>query len=852
MLNITNIQIEHMENDCVTDRRPRISFALESDRAGERLKRAEIAAGDWKIETRDQLNIPYGGEMKPFTSHTIQITAQGTSGETAYGSARFCFGRLQTPWAAKWITDLTYSFPKKQSPRPLVFKKNFPVKKNLRRAWVNASALGIYELRLNGQKVGKDYFAPGFTSYAHQIQYQTYDVTQLLAGDNQLIATVAGGWAAGSFTYNRTSHISCDRQAFLCELHLEYDDDTRAVVSTDKSWLVTQDSPFLLADWYDGETYNAEFCEDAAVWRCGDLTEPKNNPQILAQYGPPVRSFEKMQPVSQTLSSEGELVYDFGQNFAGVIYARIKRAAKGQTLVFRHTEVLVDGKPFVKPLRSAKARATYICKDGAQEYSPRFTYMGFRYVGVKGIAPQNIELTALVLHSDVACVGKFSCSNPKLNRLNENIRWSGFSNFVDIPTDCPQRDERMGWTGDAAVFASTACFHFDMSRFYDKWLLDVNSEQGRGGAIPMVVPRHGDVWPVLSTACWGDCCVLVPWAEYLARGDKALLKRQYPTMKKFLKAAGWWSKLLAITPNGRYIWRFPFQFGDWCAPESERKEWMSRGREIATAYFANSCLIAEKAARILEENADADAFLQQREKIIKAYRAVFTDGTGRLKKEFQSAYILPLYFGMVQGDEQKNMAAHLNRLVHENGNHLATGFPSTPYLLFALSDYGYLETAYNVLLQETCPGWLYEVLSGGTTVWERWDALRPDGTINMGKVSSTDPDADNVGGMVSFNHYANGAVGDWLYRRIAGIEPTSGGYRTFRIAPMPGGGLTEAAGKIRTPFGLVSSHWKLHNSVFSLTVLVPVSTQCELVLPSGATHTLQSGRHWFECSIDCE
>jgi alpha-L-rhamnosidase len=474
--------------------------------------------------------------------------------------------------------------------------------------------------------------------------------------------------------------------------------------------------------------------------------------------------------------------------------------------------------------------------------------MGFRYVGVKGVDPKDIELEAFVLHSDFEEIGSFECSNELINKLNSNIRWGGKSNFVDIPTDCPQRDERQGWTGDIAVFASTACYNFDMSRFLDKWLVDVKSEQGFGGGIPMVVPRAGDNWPPLANSCWGDSCILVPWAEYLARGDIQFLSRQYDTMKKFLKAAKRWSAFLSFTPNSRYIWRFPFHFGDWCAPGETTKQWLKKGKWVGTAYFANSCAIVAQIAELLGKKEDAEYYRNLRDKIIKAYRKVFTDGKGTLKNEFQTAYVLPLHFNMVEGDERKVMTKNLDRLIKEAGNHLTTGFTGTPYLLFALSDNGYTDVAYDLLLQDTCPSWLYEVKAGGTTIWERWDALRPDGTVNLGEVKEGKSEEESSGGMVSFNHYANGAVGDWLYKRIAGIEPTSGGYKTFKIEPIIGGELTWAKGSVRTPYGLVLSEWNLENKKFSICIEVPVSTSCTLVLPNGEKHILMSGRYSYRCN----
>jgi len=848
MLTIAKITVENLETGCVTDRpHPRISFALESDRPGAALRTAAITVGDWHTETAEQLHIPYAGPpLHPLTDYTVEIRATDDAGETAQAAAGFSTGRLGTPWTAKWITDGEYTFGREESPAPMTFRRRFTPRGRAKRAILHAAALGIYELTLNGEKVGTQYFAPGFTSYEHQIQYQSYDVTGQLRKSNELIAVVAGGWACGFFNYNRKNKISADKQALLLELRVFYEDGSDEILGTDTDWDVTTQGSYRFAEFYDGETYDATVDLAKAPFHPAAVTAPRGTPKLLADYGSPVRVRETLTPISCQKAASGEIIYDFGQNFAGVVCAQIS-GRHGQRITFRHAEVLVDGELFVKPLRTAKATATYLCRDGEQTYSPRLTYMGFRYAGVSGIDEADLTLSAYALASDIPEAGSFECSNAPVNRFVQNIRWGGLSNFVDIPTDCPQRDERQGWTGDIAVFASTACYHFDMSRFFDKWLLDMRAEQGRSGGIPMVVPRQGDRWPTMATSCWGDSCITVPWTEYLARGDAALLKAQYPAMKRFLKAAKFWSELLAV---GKYrrIWRFPFHFGDWCAPEGGARDWIARGKWVGTAYFANSCAIMAEIASLLDETEDAAYYRRLRTEIIRSYRRVFTDGYGKLKDEFQTAYVLPLFFGMTDGAETAAMADNLARLVKEADNHLTTGFTGTPYLLFALSDNGHLREAYDLLLQDTCPSWLYEVRSGGTTIWERWDALRPDGTVNTAPLTKGKKD-DGSGGMVSFNHYANGAAGDWLYRRVLGLEPASGGYRTFRVRPMPGGGLTWAKGSHLTPYGKISVDWRIENGAFTLALRVPVGSACELTLPNGETHSLRSGIHQYQSPV---
>lgn len=646
MLIIKEIRIEGMKDNCITDCRPIISFSLESNKENEALKKAFITVGNLSIETKDQINNLFEGEMKPFANYTVYIRAEGISGEKAEATTTFSTGRLNRPWKAKWITDAEYHYSSKESPVPMNFRYYFKIRDiGMKRAWINITALGIYELFLNGKKVGNDYFTPGFTSYEHQIQYQTHDVKNLLEKEKNILgAVVAGGWAAGAFGNNKKSH---------------------------------------------------------------DM----------------------------------------------------------------------------------------------------------------------------------------------INQFQSNIRWGGKSNFVDIPTDCPQRDERLGWTGDIAVFAKTACYNFDMSRFLNKWLIDMRSEQGKGGGFPMVIPKAGDNWPTMSSSCWGDSCILVPWAEYLSRGNIQLLKEQYPAMKKYLKAVKWWSSFASLTPDRKHIWSMPYHWGDWCAPEGNAKDWISKGKWIGTAYFANSCGIVSKIAEILGETEDSKYYRRLRNNIIKAYRNVFTDGAGRPKKEFQTGYVLPLYFNMVQGMEKEEMVNNLVKLIKKSDNHLATGFPGTPYLLFALSDNNKSKEAYDLLLQTSCPSWLYAVKAGATTIWERWDALREDGTVNVSELTGRKTDEETSGGMVSFNHYANGAVGDWLYRRVLGIEPISGGYKKFRIMPIPGGNLTYAKGSIMTPFGRIQSEWNIENNIFMIEVEIPVSTTCFLILPDGNRVKLCSGKYHYSCKI---
>lgn len=834
MFQISEIRIEHTGN-CLTDRKhPVISFALESDVPDCRLKKAKIRVGDWETVTEHQTGTLYDGpDLQPFSEYDVVVEAWDEKGMYALGKSSFCTGRRDLPWEGKWISDLSYQFGDKTSPVPFTFRKTFACGKSVRRAWVNATALGIYELSINGSRVGNEYFAPGLTSYANILQYSQWDVTELLQKQNEVIAVVGGGWAAGRFTYDSVSKITTDHPAFLMELYVEYEDGSRDKIVTDGTWEVTLEGNYRFGDFYDGEVYDARVALNQVCWKQADLFAPDVHPVLRARYTDPVTEHEVFVPVKVYTAESGERIYDMGQNFAGIVSLRI-RGKEGQKIVVRHAEALEMGELWTTDLRTAKAQLTYICREGEQTYQPRLTYMGFRYVGITGIDESDVEVKGIALYSDLEQTGKFSCSNNDLNRLYSNVVWSAKSNFLDIPTDCPQRDERLGWTGDIALFAGTACHLFDMSRFFDKWLLDMKYEQGKKGDLPFVIPKQGSKTPTLATACWGDSCILVPWAQYLTSGDLSLLERQYPVMKKFMGAAKRWAAFASITRNRRRIWVRPFGFGDWCAPYGTIKDWLAKGKWVSTAYWAHSCDLMSRIAELLGKEEDAAAYRKLFREICEAYEAVFTDGRGRLKEEFQTGYVLPLAFHMVSGDMEKAMAEHLWRLIEENGIHLNTGFTATPWLLFALADCGKEKEAYRLLLQDTSPSWLYQVRMGGTTTWEQWDVIQTNGELKE----------------ASMNHYAYGAVAEFFFKRICGLEPLEGGYRRFQVKPVPGGGLTWARCSQKTPYGKILVHWEiLPEERFVLTVSVPVSTICEAVLPNGVKQILSSGEHRLETDV---
>jgi len=851
MMKISRLTVENLVDGCVTDNKhPRFSFELESERENVILEKAVISLGNWSVTTNSQIGIAYEGpKLKPFTKYTVKVKALDNFGETAESSVDFETGRLDTKWNAEWITDGTYHFNEsKISPKPMTFLKKITCKKEIKSARLYSTALGIYELILNGEKVGSDYFAPGFTSYKNQLQYQTYDITNQLKDNNELVVIVGGGWAVGSFTYKRRNRVYAKRQALLCELRIQYMDGSEEVIGTDETWQVTEEGNYRETEFYNGEFYDSTVNFKNISWNQATIEKVKINPEIIAQYGNAVRAHEVFKPISKFKAKSGMIIYDFGQNFAGVISAKIK-GKNGQRILFKHAEILMNDELYTEPLRTAKQEAIYICSDGEQIYSPRMTYMGFRYVGVTGIEEENLDISAVALYSDIEEIGYFSCSNEMINKLQSSIKWGAKSNFVDIPTDCPQRDERMGWTGDIALFSPTATYNFNITRFLEKWLKDVKAEQNKGGGIPVTVPlvRVPFQWEIMIPMAidhWGDACILVPWAEYQSRGDKGILEFMYPTMKRYMKACEFWAGLFSFGKRKR-IWRLLHHYGDWCAPGVNMFTWMGRGKWTATACMARSSAILSEIAEILGKKDDAEYFKKLSRETSQAYRDILMEKDCKVKKEFQTAYVLPLYYGMLSDEDKEKTAANLVRLIKENDYHIATGFPGTPYVLFALADNGYKEDAFKMLLTDTCPSWLYEMKVGGTTIWERWDALREDGTCNTGA-------DDGTGGMVSFNHYASGAVGDFLYKRIIGIEALEGGYKSFKIEPLVGGGLTWAKGSIRTPYGKITSEWKCEDNRFYIFVEVPVGTVCNLIMPNGDKKNLGSGSYTFDHDYNIE
>jgi len=734
-------------------------------------------------------------------------------------------GLLQSgDWTARWIGAKATASDSLPSPSPLL-RRAFRIDDQVRTARLYVTSLGLYEVYLNGQRIGDQFFTPGWTSYHHRLQYQTYDVTPLLRpGANVVGAMLGDGWYRGNLGFFGQRNLYGRRLALRAQLEIHYESGRTERVVSDSDWKTTA-GPVLASDIYGGETYDArrelsgwaDAPFDDRDWAPVALLDPPPT-ALVASMSPPVRRVRELRPVNIHRAPSGETVFDLGQNFTG--WARLSvRGPAGTTVTLRFGEVLDrDGNLYTANLRRAGQTDRYTLSGKSREmYEPHFTFHGFRYVAVTGLPapPDSTTITGIAVSSDLAQTGSLGTSDSLLNQLQRNIVWGQRSNFLDVPTDCPQRDERLGWTGDAQVFARTAAFNMDVSGFFAKWLSDVAADQDASGSVPWVIPNPlgGDSIRFAGTAGWSDVAVIVPWTMYVAYGDRRLLERQYPSMRA-------WVDYARRRAGTDLIWRPGWQFGDWLALHSDDPSYpgATTGTDlIATAFLAHSTDLVSRSAAALGRTDEAAAYRARFRSIRDAFNREFVSSTGRVGENTQTAYALAIAFDLLPDSVVAAAAARLAHDVEAREHHLTTGFLGTPYLLHVLGATGHVGLAFALLTQRTYPSWLYPITRGATTMWERWDGIRPDSSFE-------DP------GMNSFNHYAFGAVGDWMYRNIGGIDVDSGavGYRRSRIAPRPGAGLTSASASLETGYGTLKSAWRLAGPRFVLDVTVPANTSAEV------------------------
>ncbi len=794
--------------------------------------------GSGEVRSSQSTQLPYAGPpLQSRQRYYWEVRIWDTRGRRSGWSAPAYWemGLLEErDWVADWIEPRLQEDPSKPGPAPML-RKEFQVVGPVARARAYVTSHGLYELYLNGRRVGDQLFTPGWTSYAKRLQYQTYDITaQVKSGANAVGAWLGDGWYRGPIgTAAHRNHYG-DHTALLTQIEITYRDGHVQTVLSDQSWK-SATGPILMSEIYAGEVYDArlersgwaEAGYDDHEWS-GVRPTAASKAILVAQLAPPVRRIAEITPIRIFKTPAGVTVVDMGQNMTGWVRLRVSGPA-GTTVTLRHGEVLDSaGNLYTDNLRAAAQTVEYTLKGGGKEvFEPQFTYQGFRYVAVEGypgkLTPRNIA--GIVVHSDLARTSEFETSNKLVNQLQHNILWSQKDNFLDLPTDCPQRDERLGWTGDAEVFSATAAFNMDVDTFYTKWLDDLAADQDSDGAAPNVVP---DVLTAIlsgvgtsglragGTAGWGDAATIIPWNLYLAYGDARILESQYQSMVR-------WVRFEQLHAGDDYIWNGDFQFGDWLDYESASKgtNFGSTSSDlIATAYYAHSVDILQRTASLLDKKDDAQRYADLLAKIRDAFCRTFVSDDGRVGAGTQTAYVLALEFELLPEALRPLAARHLAEDVRLRG-HLMTGFLGTPYLLTALSRFGYFDEAYLLLNRQQFPSWLYPVVHGATTIWERWDGIKPDGSFE-----------DKA--MNSFNHYAYGAVGEWMYRVIGGIaiDPTAPGYKHVLIQPHLGGGFTHAMASHEGPYGLIRSNWHFDRErAFSLAVDVPPNSTATVRLP---------------------
>ena len=725
-------------------------------------------------------------------------------------------------WQASFISAETESDA--DSSRATRVFASLDIDKTVRAAYAYTTALGLYHFYLNGAKVGEDQLAPGWTSYQKRVLYQTYDISALLRpGRNEVSAWLGAGWYKGEmgFLHNRNNY-GC-QTAFLCQIEIEYEDGSHETFSSDASW-AGEDTPVIFSEIYHGETYDARF---AFANRRPVSVVPYDMANLEAQSGCRVRVMNTL-PVQRILKTpRGETVLDFGQNLTGFVRFSVTGSA-GDEVVLRCFEVLDrDGNVYTENLRTARQTIRYILKGGEREiYQPLFTFQGFRYVHVVShpgeLAAENFQ--ALAVHSDMEQTAAFVSSNEALNQLFHNILWGLKGNFLDVPTDCPQRDERLGWTGDAQIFCPTACFLMSTYTFFQKWLRDLAADQTPEGGVPHVIPdiistahNLGDNWLLKkgadSAAAWSDVAVLNPWNVYLAYGDRRILSEQYESMRA-------WIEFMRRHADGP-VWQYKLQFGDWVALDAAEGSYYGATPNdlIVSAYYAYSTRIFAKIAGVLGYTDDQFEYEALSQEIARGFQETFFHTDGTLTADTQTAHIIALHFGLVPEKWREKVSARLVELLAEEGGHLVTGFVGTPYFTFALSENGYLREAYELLLRDDFPSWLYQVKMGATTVWEHWDGIKPDGSMWS---------AD----MNSFNHYSYGSIGKWIFSVMAGIDAdeTSPGYRRVKIAPRVGGGLCSVRTKYRSLYGDVTVAWHNKGDVLSFEIKIPCNAEAAIDL----------------------
>ncbi|MCW2918361.1 MAG: alpha-L-rhamnosidase [Actinomycetia bacterium] len=800
--------------------------------------RVEVVAGAWplwdtgRVEDPAAVGVVYAGPaMRSQTRHHWRVTVWAQDGTESGTQSWFETGLPAADWQASWITHDQAAIDVVDAPeegeRALDAHGLLPCPR-LRRVFaapaapvqarLYVSARGLYELRINGEKVGDAELAPGWTDYRHRVQYQTYDVTELVhAGGNVVAATLADGWWSGfvGFDPRRAGAHYGDAPQLIAQLHLDYADGTREVIGTDGTWRTAR-GPIRYADLLQGECHDlrqetpgwdrAGF--DDGGWLAARVADT-GHALLSASADEPVRVCGELAAKAITRTGPATHIVDFGQNFAGRVRLTARELIPGQRITVRHAETLdSEGGLYTANLRTAAATDVLLAGTGEEEvFEPRFTYHGFRYAEVTGLdGLETADITGVVLHSDTPWTGEFACSNPDVERLHHNITWGQRSNFVSVPTDCPQRDERLGWLADAQVFLPTACLNADVAAFFEKWLRDVRDAQGEDGGFSNVAPRLAGVADEGAPG-WGDAGVLVPWHLYRVYGDERILARNLDAM------CAWADFVQRNNPD--LVWRHRVgpHFADWLAPEPTPRE------VVATAYFARSVELTARAARVLRHEA-ADRYESLARHIRKTFTERFADTDGRIEGHTQTGYLLAIAFELLPAELVPRAVEHLVALVEAAGPGVTTGFLGVGLIAPVLDEHGYADLAHALLRNTEPPSWLFPLRHGATTIWERWDGY-------------TNESGFQAPAMNSFNHYALGSVGEWLYRGVAGIDqaPDSVGYRDLVIRPRLGD-LSWARASYESVRGTVAVRWERDGGELRLDVTVPPGATATVHVPA--------------------
>ena len=733
---------------------------------------------------------------------------------------------------ASWLTC-----PRTPKGAATAFYKMLSFERKVRWAKLCVSAVGVYEAYINGQRVDNTHMKPGYTSYENRIQYQTFSVEESLTAQTELCVEVAPGWAVGRAIYlkAKTEQLFSDHTAVIAALVGEYEDGEGFAFFTDESWRA-RSCEVVFSDIYDGET--ADYT--APVVEYGNASVSPEHIRLVEQVGDGVVDNERLAPVSRFVTPKGETVIDFGQNMTGVVELVIA-GKPGDRISYTCAEVLdKDGNFYNENYRTAKNRVTYILDGTERTLRPKFSFQGFRYIRLEEFPEDFFEsvksITAVVWHTKLRRTGRFRCGNPKIDQLYHNIIWGQKSNYLDIPTDCPQRDERLGWTGDAQVFCRTAAYNFDVRNFFRKWLGDLRLEQLDTGAVLGFCPHLVDrsVFQARTSCGWGDCIAIIPWELYHVYGDESFLAENFEAMAR-------WVEYIRATGGNEYLWLTGLHYGDWLAMDKGMEDsyvGATANDLVATAFYAYSVSLLVKAGRVLGK--DMAEYEQLLSNIKKEFRAYFMPG-GQLQEEYpltelpqpsgkvidtvrrgrtQTALTLILHFALCEEGDRPRLAKMLDEMIEENGGKMTTGFLGTPYLLQVLTENGYPGRAYDLFFQEENPSWLYSVNHGATTMWEHWNSLKEDGSF-----WSTS--------MNSFNHYAYGAVGAWMYETVAGIQPADAGFRKLLLAPIPDKRLGFVECSLETVCGTVESGWNYEEDSIRFRFTVPQGMEAEICLPDG-------------------